>query len=126
MKQRNCTVQVRTQSEQNNRQHWRPVSKRAKQQRGVTVMVLRGMMRPRPQAPCVVLLRRVAPGELDDDNLQGALKHVRDGVADVLGIDDRDPRVLWKYDQRRVGRAGKGKLPGSEYAVEIEITEART
>jgi crossover junction endodeoxyribonuclease RusA len=125
MKSRKCTVQVKTQSELNNREHWRPVATRAKNQRGLTAMVVRAMVKPRPQVPCVVLLRRVAPGELDDDNLQGALKHVRDGVADALGVDDADKRVLWKYEQRRVSRRRKGALPGSEYAVEIEIIEAR-
>jgi len=34
-------------------------------------------------------------------------------VADALGIDDRDPRVDWRYAQRR----GAAK----EYAVEIRI-----
>lgn len=48
-----------------------------------------------------VTLVRVAARALDDDNLRGALKAVRDGVADALGIDDRDPRVTWSYRQDR-------------------------
>lgn len=64
--------------------------------------------------PATVKLTRVAPSNgLDDDNLRGALKSVRDGIADALGVDDRDPRVTWEYDQRR----GKPR----EYAVEVEI-----
>lgn len=51
--------------------------------------------------PCVVRLTRLSPGTLDDDNLRGALKAVRDGVADRLGVDDRDPRVTWEYAQER-------------------------
>ena len=39
------------------------------------------------------------------------------GIADALGIDDRDPRVSWRYSQKR----GKPK----EYLVEVSI-EART
>lgn len=38
---------------------------------------------------------------LDDDNLRSALKAVRDGIAEKLGIDDRDPRVEWRYGQRK-------------------------
>jgi hypothetical protein len=60
-----------------------------------------------------VHLTRIAPRELDDDNLRGALKSTRDGVADALGIDDRDPRVRWGYGQER------GKV--REYAVRVEV-----
>lgn len=63
-----------------------------------------------------VKLMRVAPSAgLDDDNLRGALKAIRDGVADALGVDDRDPRVEWKYDQRR-----------GPYAVEVTIERRST
>jgi hypothetical protein len=49
----------------------------------------------------VVLLVRCAPRRLDDDNLAAALKPVRDGVADVLGVDDRDSRVTWVVAQEK-------------------------
>ena len=56
----------------------------------------------RPALPCVVLLVRVGPSNgLDDDNLRGAGKGVRDQIAAWLGVDDRSPLVAWKYDQRR-------------------------
>jgi len=63
----------------------------------------------------VVTLCRVAPRTLDDDNLRGATKGLRDGVADALGINDNDPRVTWEYQQRR-GHAG-------EYAVSVTIAD---
>jgi len=31
------------------------------------------------------------------------MKHPRDAIAEALGIDDRDPRVLWEYAQERGG-----------------------
>jgi hypothetical protein len=48
---------------------------------------------------------------LDDDNLRGCLKAVRDGVADWLGINDNDPRVSWHYAQRN----------GTAWGVEVEV-----
>lgn len=37
--------------------------------------------------------------ELDDDNLVGGLKHLRDVVARELGVDDGDRRLVWEYGQ---------------------------
>jgi hypothetical protein len=48
-----------------------------------------------------VTIRRVAPRALDDDNAASAAKGLRDGIADALGVDDRDPRVTWRYEQRK-------------------------
>jgi len=57
----------------------------------------------RPQIPCTVILTRVAPSAgVDDDNLVGALKGVRDQVAAWLGVDDRHRnQVRYRYAQRR-------------------------
>lgn len=63
--------------------------------------------------PCVVRLTRLSSGELDGDNLAMAFKHVRDGVADALGIDDRDSRIVWEYAQE--------KQPRGTYAVRVEL-----
>jgi hypothetical protein len=52
---------------------------------------------------------------LDDDNLRSALKAVRDGVADALGVDDRDPRLSFHYHQR----------PGLQFEVEVGVTIIR-
>lgn len=60
----------------------------------------------------VVTITRLSARELDSDNLESSQKAVRDGVADALGIDDRDPRVTWLYAQEKA----KG------YAVRITIT----
>ena len=49
-----------------------------------------------------ITLRRCSPSRgLDADNLQGALKAVRDGVADWLRIDDGSARISWIYEQAR-------------------------
>lgn len=109
---------IRTVSEANQRDHWTKKARRAKDQRGTTALVVRAELRRKRVSigsGLVVTLCRVAPGTLDDDNLRGACKGPRDGVADALGINDRDPRVTWEYQQRR-GRAG-------EYAVLVMIAE---
>lgn len=101
---------LHTVSESNSRDHWRKKAKRVKGHRLVAKSKT-----PEHRLPCVVTLTRIAPRALDDDNLRGALKAVRDGVADKLGTDDRDPRIEWRYAQAR----GKAR----EYAVRIDLQE---
>lgn len=68
----------------------------------------------RPLLPCSVVLRRIAPGHgLDKDNLQGALKGVRDQVAAWLRIDDASDLVTWLYRQEARER--------TRWAVEIDF-----
>lgn len=95
------TLPIRTVSESNVRGHWAGKARRAKAQRVTIGLVLRARLMGRRVLPCTVVLTRLAPRRLDDDNLRGALKACRDGVADALGVDDRDPRVAWAYDQER-------------------------
>lgn len=108
-----ATIPVRTVSVLNQREHWRRRADRAREHRNAAWMMLRAT-RQTPTVPCTVLLTRVAPKPLDDDNLRGALKAVRDGVADWLGIDDGSPQVKWEYDQR--------KGPVKYYAVDVEVS----
>jgi hypothetical protein len=105
---------IRTWSEPNQRVHWAKRARRTHRQREAARLMVRAALAPGPVAgPVVVTLTRIAARELDSDNLAGALKAVRDGVADALGMDDGDPRLEWRYAQR------KGKP--SEYAVLVEI-----
>lgn len=102
------TVPVRTVSEANGRDHWRVKAKRTKQHRRWAAALC-----PRHALPCVVTMTRLSAGELDDDNLRSALKAVRDGIADALGVDDRDPRVRWEY--------GQAKCKRGEFGVRVTI-----
>jgi hypothetical protein len=105
---------IRTWSEANQRVHWAKRARRAHKQREAARLMVRVALASGTVAgPVIVTLTRTAPRELDSDNLTGALKAVRDGVADALGMDDGDPRLEWRYAQR------KGKP--SEYAVSVEI-----
>jgi len=86
----------------NLREHHLARAKRVKKWRSVGWWALSVAMGLRAKSgPLVLLLTRVAPRPLDDDNLASAFKAFRDGVADVLGVDDRDPRVTWLYAQRK-------------------------
>lgn len=114
------TIPIRTVSEANAHEHWRVRQKRAKTQRALAGLhacsgraaILRAR-RLLIHDGLIVNLTRIAPRALDSDNNVGAAKHIRDGVADALGIDDRDARVTWEYGQER---GGKGV-----YGVRVEI-----
>jgi hypothetical protein len=85
-------------------------ARRVKSERESTAWVL--TRQPRPALPCTVSFTRVAPSSgLDDDSLPASCKGIRDQIAAWIGVDDRDPRVSWKYDQRR----------GKQWAVEVSI-----
>jgi hypothetical protein len=58
-----------------------------------------------PRGPLQILLTRYSAGTLDGDNLQRSLKHVRDGVADFIGIDDGSKLLDWQYAQEKITRA---------------------
>jgi hypothetical protein len=98
----------------NLREHWSMRARRAKRHRydaelltthhaglplSADVMAFGGM----------VTLTRHAPRKLDTDNLAGALKAARDGIAAALGVDDGDPRIEWRYAQAKC-KAGEQRV----------------
>ncbi len=42
---------------------------------------------------------------MDDDNLQGACKYVRDEIASLIGVDDGSASYTWVYRQK-IGEYG--------------------
>lgn len=102
------TLPLRTISELNGSHgHWSTSVKRRRRQRQTAKLLC-----PAWGLPGVITLTRLSAGTLDDDNLRAALKSVRDGIADKLGIKDNDPRVTWEYAQE--------KCPRKTYGVRIE------
>lgn len=90
------------QSEANCRDHWRKRAARAKLQRTTARVMCQQYERPMGyDGPVTVALTRISPRKLDDDNLAGGFKAVRDGVADWLGINDGSERMTWLYAQRK-------------------------
>jgi hypothetical protein len=113
-------IDVKTVSEANVSEHWGSRARRAKAQRhdawAETMWAL--ARNPKPEPPLVITLTRVAPRRLDQGDNEGmSCKHLRDGIAEALEINDGDPRIEWRYAQRR----GKPR----EYAVEVRIEGRR-
>ncbi len=90
-------------------------------QRDQTMHGLSRLLGAPPPGPVVVILTRIAPGELDPhDNLPMAMKGPVDGAAAWLRRDDADPSVAWCYRQE-VGRDW-----GVVIAVRLVARRART
>lgn len=118
----NCVLSIslpiRTFSEANRRGHWGKGYSQTGDQRPTVAMVMRAHANARGlkvKLPCAVKLVRCAPQMLDPgDNLEMSLKHVRDGVADWIGVNDRDDtRVRYEYAQE----------PTKHYGVRIEVLQ---
>ena len=114
---KSVTLPLRTKGPNGGHEHWRVVHRRRKAERADACIVVRPIAR-RVGLPATVRLVRLSAGELDDDNLRGACKGVRDGVADAFEVADNDPRVRWEYAQERCKRGS--------YGVRIEITTEPT
>jgi hypothetical protein len=111
------SIHLKAQNTLNSRKHWAVKSREVAAERtkvGLRWLGAGGEQWLRAVPPAlVVTLTRVGPRELDGDNLQGALKGVRDAVARRLKVDDSTPLVTWGYAQER-----------GEYAVRVEIRRA--
>ena len=115
-------VPVRLVSLLNAREHHMARARRAKTQRTAAHTLAREHVSGLVDTPLslTVTITRIAPGKLDDDNLTGSAKHVRDGIADALGIDDGDPRITWVVEQAKFTGPHRG---GYSCAVRIEVRE---
>lgn len=103
-------IPVKTVAGLNAREHWRIRAARVSKERSTASMLT-------PQGvvlPCTVRMIRRSAGTLDDDNLQGACKAIRDGIADKIGVADNDQRIVWEYAQEKCKRG--------EFGVKVLIT----
>ena len=99
-------------SEANAHEHWRKRQKRAKEQRQIVAF---HMMRTIfPQLPLTCRIIRIGPRMLDSDNAWGSAKHVRDQIAEMFGVDDRDEtKIKWDVTQEK-----------GEYGVRVELSRS--
>lgn len=91
-------VQMEAPSTPNLREHHMARAKRMKKQRG---QVARKMPKWTDGPLLHVRITRIASRELDKDNVQGAMKAIRDQVASGLRIDDATRIVEWHYEQAK-------------------------
>lgn len=110
---------IKTISEANRRRNWGKsvfahLHRHKKQRKAVRLMMNTHLREVPAGRPLRITLVRVGPRRLDDDNLAGAMKHVRDGIADSLEIDDGDEtQAVWAVAQEK-GRSG-------EYSVRVRL-----
>jgi hypothetical protein len=108
------TLPLKIESTANLREHWRKRAHRAAIHRaGVHFAMKCNAAIVPPSPPLVITCTRIAPRELDSDNLAISFKSVRDGIADWLGVNDNDKRITWQYAQEK----GAPK----HYAARIEV-----
>ncbi len=103
---------LRLASQSNAREHWTKTYKNKKTQHHIAALGMQGL-NPIEYlgSELRVTLTRIGPRALDDDNLQGAFKFIRDAIAQCIWggrMGQRDDLAEWRYEQR------KGK-----YGVEI-------
>lgn len=109
------TLPIHTVSLTNSREYWRAKARRAADERLAVFAAWQGRGRALFAGEIAgIHMKRLGPRQLDSDNLQGALKSVRDGIAACLGVDDGSPRLVWMYEQGKHPKRG-------QYAVEVEV-----
>jgi ribosomal protein L18 len=81
-------------------EHWQSRHHRRARERKAVAKALTGKRRPR--LPVVVTLTRIGAAFWDDDNWATSAKAFRDEVTKWIGVkNDRDPRIVWAYDQAK-------------------------
>jgi hypothetical protein len=108
-------IPLKTVAGLNAREHWRTRAARVKKERNTAKICARVLMLRVP-LPATITMTRLSAGELDDDNLQGAFKAVRDGIADAYGVADNDPRIKFRYAQ--------AKCPRGQYGIHVKADPA--
>lgn len=114
------TIPTHLPSRANERLHWSKRKHLSRFQRDMAYICTREALNPerRLRLPGIVTLTRISPRLLDDDNLRGAFKSIRDGIADAFHVTDAPGGpIAWKYAQR------KGKLSRVEIKIEGEGPE---
>ncbi len=110
-------IPLKTESVANKREHWSITSRRKRNERNAVRVFCDELRRWREVSTDIsVTMVRVAPRCLDDDNLAGSFKAIRDEIAALIGRDDKPGSgVSWAYEQYSGGRG--------RYRVIIEVTD---
>ncbi len=98
-------IPVEIKSEMNLREHWRTRNARFKDHKKFVALCWprnRHNLRYVPKIPVLVTLTwlRPEPQAMDDDNLAGGFKAIRDAIAGWMGVDDgMIPKIKFEYRQ---------------------------
>lgn len=105
-------VPVRTRTPGNTRRAWQMDWREAKRQRETAASAAKLALAKLSEAeklaffaaPAVVVqVTRFGSRRLDPQNVFGAVKHVIDGVADALGVDDGNEWYDWRLPKQEKG-----------------------
>ena len=97
-------IPIKTVTGLNAREHWRKRAARVKAERAATALIVKPFF-----TPCIVRMVRLSPALCDDDNLQGAMKAIRDEIAKINGVDDGPTGpITWVYAQEKCKRGTFG------------------
>lgn len=97
-------------SEANKRDHWAQAHQRHKTQRNKTIWELYAKGVPK-KLPVKITLMKVGGRKMDDDNLIGAFKYIRDAAAEYFipgklpGRADDSSQISWEYSWVPQGKA---------------------
>jgi hypothetical protein len=97
-------VPIPTSRGSNAREHHQARATRVRKERAAVRFCWVAARKPKIHLPALVELTRVSPHHagLDDDNVRGALKAIRDEVAAIAGCeDDARAPIAWTYQQER-------------------------
>lgn len=108
-------IPIKTVAGLNAREFWAVRAARVKKERRAGKLMGRALVAA-VGLPVVLTMTRLSAGTLDDDNLLGACKGIRDGLADAYGVDDADPRIKFRYAQ--------AKCPRGQYGVRVKAETA--
>ena len=122
---------MRLRSSANTREHWSQRARIAKAQRGAAKLFAQSELRKSPliakARAWLVDITRFGPRPLDSDNLAISAKHVRDGIADALGVDDgNESKVLWTYGQMKVPASSRDVKYGVRVVICVRPEEELT
>lgn len=100
-------VPCKVKSEANTRCHWAVRRRRFKEQREAVRLAWANQCNKRIWSLRPLVITMTHRGrKMDSDNLAGAFKAVRDEIAAIIGRDDGDESIEWRYRQEK----GKGSI----------------
>lgn len=100
-------IPIDLKSEMNVMQHWTAKHRKRKSQIWAVRSAWLALKDKNVDLPSLIILCRHSPRKLDDDNLVGAFKWIRDAIADLLipgkapGQADKSTKLKFEYKQEK-------------------------